>query len=133
MNSFTLRLQDATRIEEIPGVISFVGEDASGSFGIQAGHDQLMTALVIGLARYRPADQDWQYLAMPGALLRFADNVLTVNTLHYLRDHDYQRISAALQEQLLREEEKVQGIKQSLHRIEQEVLRHLWQLGRGEV
>ena len=37
MKAFTLRLQDATHAEEITGVTSFVGEDASGSFGILAG------------------------------------------------------------------------------------------------
>ena len=34
MKSFTMKLQDATRSEEIANVTSFVGEDASGSFGL---------------------------------------------------------------------------------------------------
>jgi F-type H+-transporting ATPase subunit epsilon len=130
MNSFTLRLQDATRTQEIPGVISFVGEDDSGSFGILAGHARLMTTLLIGLARFRGTDGDWQYLALPGAVLYFRDNVLTISTRRYLLDRDYSRISADLEQQLLAEEEKLHDMKESLHRLEKEVLRHLWEAGR---
>lgn len=130
MKAFTLRLQDATHAEDIEGVTSFVGEDASGSFGLLADHARFMTALVFGLARFRVGTGAWQYLAMPGALLLFHDNVLTLNTNRYLIDADYRRISAALQEQMLAEEEQVRSIKESLHRIEQEAFRHLWELGR---
>lgn len=130
MKTFTLRLQDATRAEEIAGVTSFVGEDASGSFGLLADHARFMTSLVIGLARFCVGNGAWQYLAMPGALLLFNDNVLTLNTNRYLIDADYRRISAALREQVLVEEQQVHSIKESLRRIEQEAYRHLWQLGR---
>ena len=130
MKTFTLRLHDATRAERIDGVGSFVGEDASGSFGILAGHARFMTTLSFGLARYRIADQPWQYLALPGAVLYFKDNELGIGARRYLRDSDYERISALLAEQLLAEEEALHGMKESLHRMEEEVLRHLWQLGR---
>ena len=130
MKPFTLVLQDATRSEEIPGVTSFVGEDASGSFGILAGHARMMTSLVIGLARFRLGEDCWKYLAVPGALLYFHDNTLTLGTRRYLVDDDYMRISQALRQQLLAEEEKLHAIKQSFHRMEEEVLKRLWQMGR---
>ncbi|MGD2119465.1 MAG: F0F1 ATP synthase subunit epsilon [Chromatiales bacterium] len=133
MNAFTLRLQDATHIEEIDNVTSFVGEDESGSFGILAGHARLLTALNTGMARYRTGDSDWHYLALPGAILSFKDNLLTLSTRHYLRDDDYLRISEDLQQQLLAEEQNLSGIKQNLHQMEQEVLKRLWQQGRGNV
>ena len=129
MNSFTLLLQDASRSERIDGVNSFVGEDASGSFGILADHSRMMTTLVIGLARFRSGDTNWQYLAMPGAVLYFFNNVLTLSTRRYLRDDDYTRISAALQEQLLAEEEKLHATRESLRRMEETLLKHLWELG----
>ncbi len=91
MKSFTLRLQDATHSEKIVGVTSFVGEDPSGNFGILAGHARMMTSLIIGLARFRVGGGAWQYLAVPGAVLYFHDNVLTLSTRHYLRDNDYIR------------------------------------------
>lgn len=128
MKHFSLVLQDATHNQQIDGVTSFVGEDSSGSFGILPGHDRLITALVIGLARFRVGDEDWQYLAVPGGILYFQDNVLTLSTRHYLLDKDYNRISQALQDQLLAEEEQLHAMKTSLHRMEEEVLKRLWEL-----
>lgn len=130
MKFFTLRLQDATQSEEVVDVTSFVGEDASGSFGILAGHARMMTSLIIGLARFRIGEGTWRYLALPGAVLYFHDNVLTLSTRRYLLDNDYMRISQALQQQLLTEEEKLRTIKESLHHMEEEVLQRLWEMGR---
>lgn len=133
MKTFTLQLQDATHAKEISGVSSFVGEDASGSFGILAGHARLMTTLVVGLARFRIGDQAWQYLALPGAVLYFSNNILTLATHHFLLDDDYMRISAALREELLAEEEKLRTMKESLHHMEEEVLKRLWEVSRASV
>jgi F-type H+-transporting ATPase subunit epsilon len=130
-NSFTLRLQDATRTKDITGVVSFVGEDMSGSFGIQASHARMMTVLAIGLARFSTGADKWQYLAMPGAVLYFENNVLTLNTRRYLLDDDYMRISQTLQQELLAEEEKLHSMKQSLHRMEEEILKRLWEFNRN--
>ena len=130
MKTFTLRLQDATHAQEITGVTSFVGEDASGSFGVLADHARMMTSLIIGLARFRIGEQAWQYLALPQAVLYFHNNLLTLSTRHYLLDDDYMRISSALQQQLLAEEEKLHTMKASLHHMEEEVLKRLWQMGR---
>ena len=91
-----------------------------------------MAAPVFGLARFRIDDEPWQYLAMPGALLYFINNELTINTRRFLIDNDYQRISTALQEQLLTEEENLKSMKDSLHRMEEQVLRRLWELDRSE-
>lgn len=131
MKTFRLALSDATRRETFEEVISFVGEDASGSFGILAGHARLMTPLQFGLARFRRADGHWHYLAFPGALLYFVNDELSVSTRRYLLDDDYERISAALQEQLLAEEEGLRVMKESLHRMEEELLRRMWEMHRA--
>jgi F-type H+-transporting ATPase subunit epsilon len=133
MKPFVLHLQSATQYEQIAGVTSFVGEDRSGKFGILAGHARMITSLVFGLARYRTGDDVWHYLALPGALLYFVDNRLTVNTRRYLSDTDYERISSALEEQLRMEEEKLHGMKDSLHRLEAEMFKRLQRMERGEV
>lgn len=130
MKTFTLNLQDATRSETIDGVVSFVGEDTSGSFGILAGHVRAMTSLVFGLARFRTGDGAWQYLALPGALLYFRDNVLTVSTRRYLLGDDYMHISQLLQQELLAEEEKLRAVKESLRHMEEALLKRLWEMGR---
>ena len=130
MKTFTLALHDATRSAEIKNVVSFVGEDISGSFGIMPGHARFITSLVVGLARIRLSRDSWQYLALPGAVLYFRDNRLTISTRRYLLDDDYKRISRVLREQLLAEEEKLYSIKKSLHKMEEEVLKRLWEMGR---
>jgi len=130
MKSFTLQLQDAAHIEQIEGVTAFVGEDTSGSFGILAGHARMMTSLVFGLARFRIGKAPWQYLALPGALLYFKDNTLSLSTRRYLVDDNYERISAILQEQLVAEEAELSTMKKSLHHMEEEILRRLWDMGR---
>lgn len=130
MSGFVLHLQGAAQYERIEDVASFVGEDESGSFGILPGHARFMTSLVFGLARYRCGDA-WQYLALPGALLYFVGNEMFVSTRRFLRDESYQRISQALLEQLVTEEEKLRQIKESLHRLEQEMLKLLWKGERG--
>jgi len=85
MRIFTLSLNGARQSARIADVVSFVGEDASGSFGLQAGHERCMTSLVFGLARYRRADGVWRYLALPGALLYFVENELFINAGVLLR------------------------------------------------
>ena len=130
VKSFTLKLQDATRSEEIADVTSFVGEDVSGSFGILADHARMMTTLITGLARFRIGTESWQYLAVPGAVLNFNDNVLTLSTRRYFLDDDYTRISQTLKQQLLDEEVDLLAMKTSLHHMEEEVMKRLWEMYR---
>lgn len=133
MNAFTLSLYDATHTLHIDNVTSFIGEDASGSFGIMAGHARFMTALGFGLVRFRSGEETpWQYAAIPGGILYFSDNKLTISTRHYLLDNDYERICQLLQDQLLQEEESLQGTKESLQRMEQEMFKRLWAMRRQE-
>jgi len=131
MNTFILHLQGATSYERIEAV-EFVGEDESGSFGIMAGHERFMTSLLFGLARYRCAEGPWHYLAMPGALLYFRDNELTLTTRRYCRDTDYSRISQLLLEELVQEEESLYEVKRNLHRLEEEMMKRLWRMDRRE-
>ena len=131
MTTIALNLWAATSHARFEGVQSFVGEDESGSFGILPGHHRFMTSLTFGLARFRCDESNWQFLALPGGLLYFVDDELTINTRRYLLDTDYERISSALSEHLLAEEEKLRSLKESLHRMEEEMLRRLWEMRRG--
>lgn len=130
MNSYTIQVFDSHKELHIEGVTSFVGEDESGSFGILPGHGRLMTVLVLGLARFRCGDKPWQYLAMPGAVLYFADNVLSMVCRHYLIDEDYDRISKRLSKELLAEEEQLREVRQSLKNMEEALLKQIWEMRR---
>ena len=129
MKTFTLRLHDTVHTATRDDVVSFVGEDASGSFGLLADHARFATCLVFGLARFRSLDETWNYLAMPGGVLYFVNNVLTISTRHYIVDPDYERISDALHSQLLEEETQLQDLKRSLHNMEGELFKRLWEAG----
>ena len=129
MNGFTLILRDSSAVTRIENVASFVGEDASGSFGLLPSHTRFMTCLELGLARFRRLDEGWQYLALPGAVLVFQDNVLNLITRRYFLDPDYDRITETLTRQVLAEEESLREVKKSLAQLEQEILRRLWKLG----
>jgi F-type H+-transporting ATPase subunit epsilon len=130
MNPFVLNLFDASHEQRINAVTSFVGEDATGCFGIQAGHERFMTTLVFGLARFRLATEDWQYLALPGAVAYFNNNELTISTRHFLIDTDLERISRSLEQQLIAEEESLHATRESLHRMEQAMLKRILALNR---
>ena len=132
MKPIVLHLQDATRYERIDQVVSFVGQDDSGLFGILADHARMMTVLSFGLARYRTGDDRWQYVAVPQALLYCVDNNLYLCTRRYIRGDEYARIGQALQEQLVAEEADLRNIKEHIHRLEEEMFRRLWRMGRGE-
>jgi F-type H+-transporting ATPase subunit epsilon len=133
LNSYILQLFDSRKKRQIDGVTSFVGEDASGSFGILPDHARMMTVLVFGLARFRCGEQVWQYVAMSGALLYFADNTLNLVCQHYLIDEDYNRISKRLIEELIVEEEQLREVRKSLKHMEKALLKRMWQMGRQGV
>ena len=122
MKEFTLVLRDTSQYKVIEGVTSFVGEDASGSFGILPGHGRIMTILVFGLARFCIKNSSWQYLAMPGAVLYFVNNKLTLNTRSFLLSDDYTYMSETLLQSLLDEEEELSSIKSGLRHLEDNIL-----------
>ncbi|ESS67163.1 ATPase, F1 complex, delta/epsilon subunit [Methyloglobulus morosus KoM1] len=130
MDSFVMNLYDATDELTIEDASAFVGMDASGSFGIQANHARFMTTLVFGLARFRRQSEQWQYLALPGGVLYFKDNILSVSTRHFLIDTDFDRISTLLAQQLITEEDNLRATRLSLHRMEQAMLKRMVSLQR---
>ena len=125
MNTFRARLLDTTHTEVFENATSFVGEDLSGSFGLLAGHEHFITCLIFGLARLQVEDGNWTYIAVPGGVLSFVDNLLTISARHVVTDQDYERITTILDEQLGAEEEQLRTMKHSLHSMEIELLKRL--------
>ena len=128
MSVFELNLFASDQAQRLEGVTTFVGEDASGSFGIQAHHARFMTTLIFGLARFKQADDVWHYVAVPSAVLYFNDNVLTITTQHFLLDSNLERISNLLQQQWANQEDEVRAMRESLKRMEQAMLKRLMSL-----
>lgn len=130
MKTYTLHLYDATHSESFDNVVSFIGEDASGSFGILADHERFMTILNVGLARYRLHDGTWRYLAFPGAVLYFHDNEMYISTRLYIQDDEYTTISSRLAQHLQNESGEVESIKESLRFMENNLLKRMWDINR---
>jgi F-type H+-transporting ATPase subunit epsilon len=130
MRRFVLHLQSVTRYERMEDVVSFVGVDTSGSFGIQAGHARAVTCVTFGLARFRVSNGDWQYVALPGAVLYFRDNQLFLTTRHFVLGDDYDAVGRALAEDIATEDDKMQTLMQSLQQLEQAMFKRLWSLER---
>jgi len=131
MRVFTLHLQSATQYERFDDAVSFVGEDASGSFGLLARHARFMTELSFGLARFRTGHGSWEYLALPGGLVYFTGNELYLSTRRYLRGQEYERLQAVLEMQFAAEEGELRVMKHSLQHLEREMLKRLVELQRG--
>jgi len=132
VTAFVLHLQSATQYVKLDDVESFVARDASGAFGLLARHERMMTALGFGLARIRSAAAAWRYVALPGGLAYFVDGELYVCTRRFVLGDDYRTVSAAVEETLRAEEQALMGLKQSVNRLEHEMMRRLWRLNRQE-
>jgi len=128
MSVFELNLFATDQAQRLESVTTFVGEDASGSFGIQAHHARFMTTLIFGLARFKQAEDAWHYVAVPSAVLYFNDNTLTITTQHFLLDSNLERISNVLQQQWANQEDEVRATRESLKRMEQAMLKRLMSL-----
>jgi F-type H+-transporting ATPase subunit epsilon len=131
LSTFTLHLCGAGLYERVEDVTAFVGADASGSFGVLPGHAPLVTCLRFGLARYRRAGAGWRHLAVPGAVVRFADGALHLAARRYLEDDDPARLAAALEDVLLKEEAELHEVREALKHMEEAMLRRLWDLTRA--
>lgn len=129
MNTFIVHLLAADRTETINNVVSFSGEDKSGSFSLMARHERFMTTLTFGLARLKLANGTKEYLGFPGGLLYFCDNSISISTRRYLRDTDAGRIAQTLSHELLEEEQALEHTRRNLRHLEAQILSHLMQLG----
>jgi F-type H+-transporting ATPase subunit epsilon len=125
MAGFNLNLLAGNQEQRFNDVVSFVGEDASGSFGLQAHHAYFMTVLVFGLARFRTETGTWHYLALPGGLVSFKANQLTLSTRYFLIDTDFDRMSQALEEMARQEQKNLRLTRDSLQRMEFAVLQRV--------
>lgn len=132
MSGFTLHLQSATQYARLEGVRSFVARDASGAFGVMARHERMMTALAYGMARLRPQDGPWRYVALPGGIAYVVDGELYVSTRRFVLGEDFDAVAAAVERTLQAEDAALRSLKESVARLEREMVRRLWSIGGSE-
>ena len=125
MSAFILELASEETAETISDLVSFVGADESGSFGILADREPLATALSYGLCRFRTADERVHFLAIPGGILSFAENVLHVATSRYLRADDGSALLQSLDTRMHSEDESLRAMRETLRNLDRELLSRL--------
>lgn len=125
MRTFVLELLGPTREERVEDVVSFIGEDESGQFGIQAGRHRLITTLVFGLSRFRRADGEWTYLALPGGVLYVRPDRVTISTSRFFLSESFERVEEELHHQLESEAKALSEVRESLSHLEEEIMRRL--------
>ena len=125
MTAFTMHLQSPSRYECVSGIVSFVGLDGSGSFGILPGHERMMTVLAPGIMRCRCQDGSWQYIGVAGGILYFVDGELFISTRKYLRHTDYDRLAALLSQQMAAESADLAQRRQTIKMMEEALLKQL--------
>jgi F-type H+-transporting ATPase subunit epsilon len=125
MKEITVHLQSPSRYERIDGVTSFVGNDASGSFGILPGHERMITVLSPGIARMELGRSKVEYLGLPVSVLYLVEDQLFINADKYLKDSSYKTLSAVLRAKLQEEEELRLEMRETIRRMEETLLKQL--------
>lgn len=120
----TLRWLEATRSRSLT-IASFVGEDASGSFGLWPGHLPFVTVLRSGLCRFRQ-DESWEFAATPGAVLHLdRSGLLVIACRRAWFGEDPQQLLSELQRDLQAEENEQQRLRTSFEKLEEQMLQRL--------
>jgi F-type H+-transporting ATPase subunit epsilon len=133
MNTFVLNLQASHGTDRFDDVTHFIGSDDSGSFGVLAGHAKMVAILRYGLARFIDRAGKWHYLSLPGGVLSFSENQLTVVTVHYFLGDDRQLICQQLEAEMAKRDSDVHRSRATLAEIEHSLVRRLGELGgRGQ-
>ncbi|HTX59327.1 MAG TPA: F0F1 ATP synthase subunit epsilon [Verrucomicrobiae bacterium] len=126
MRAFAIALSSMDCSERIDGVTAFCAGDRSGRFGILAGREPLATTLSWGLCSLRiGSEANRQYLAVPGGVLYFAQDVLHLCARLYLRDDDPERIVQRLTHEMHAEEESSRSMHALLRDLDRELMRRL--------
>ncbi|MGR8950854.1 MAG: F0F1 ATP synthase subunit epsilon [Gammaproteobacteria bacterium] len=128
MKTFGLTLIDTAATARFERVVQFVAADDEGSFGILANHAHTVALLRYGLARFCDDSGIWHYLAMPGSVLRFSDNQLTIMTVRYFLGIDREAICADLEAAMQQTDSEVHRSRAVLSEIEHSLIKRLAEL-----
>ena len=132
MNTFHLSLLDSAGADRFEQIRQFIGADGSGAFGLLAGHEPLVVALRYGLARFEDDRGIWRYVALPGGILRFKDNVLSVATVRYFLGDEPAVLVQQLESEMAQDDSELSAARLTMAKIDRSLVRRLADLdGRG--
>lgn len=131
MSAFSLVFCGADAVERFDGVVRFIGFDAGGSFGILPGHETAVAVLRYGLARFQDTSGTWRYAALPGGVLRFAANAMTIVAARCFIGSDRAALAERLTADLARADSELHAMRATLDGIERTLIRRLGDLGQA--
>jgi len=132
MRTFRLALLDSRGADRFERVQQFIGADASGAFGILAGHEPMIVALRYGLARFLDDAGAWHYLALPAGILRLDRDDLRVVTVRYFLGDEPGALLDRLAREMAQHDSDLSAARQILAKIDRMLIRRLADLeGRG--
>lgn len=125
MSTFGLALLDSHGENRFARVRQFVGADASGVFGILPGHGAMVAVLRYGLARFLDDTGAWHYAALPGGVLRFSNNALSIMAVRYFLGDEPGALVDHLASEMARDDSELSTARQTLAKIDRSLLRRL--------
>lgn len=129
MNTFILHLLDSQNSLQFENVKQFIGADSSGSFGVLPGHTKMVAILRYGLARFIDESGTWRYLSLPGGVITFNNNELTLVTVQCFLGEDKTSICQRLTDEMAAADSDIHRAMATLSEIENSLLRRLGDLG----
>ena len=130
MKTFECILQDLSHQWQTQAAVSFIGRDSSGSFGLQARHETFVTCLRASLARLRTQDDGWLYIAQPGTVVVFRENLLRLSTSQFILSKDRDQRISRMEQAWKAADQGVRTTKTSYLQVEQALTRKLWEMNR---
>ena len=111
-------------VVDASGVRSVRATDATGSFGLLPGHEDLLAVLSVGLLSWRDAQGAWHWCAVRGGVLTLRDGCeLHIASREAILGDDPAQLETTVLEQLRQRQQTEDHARRTSHQIEVQLLR----------
>ena len=108
------------------GVRSVRAQDATGSFGLWPGHEDLLAVLSVGLLSWRDAQDTWHWCAVRSGVLTLRRGcALQIASREAVLGDDPVQLESTVLEQLRQRQQTEDHARRESHQIEVQLLRQL--------
>ena len=114
------------------GVRSVRAQDATGSFGLWPGHEDLLAVLSVGILSWRDTQDAWHYCAVRSGVLTLRRGCdLQIASREAVLGDDPAQLESTVLDKLRRRQQTEDDARRESHQIEVQLLRQL-QPGRSD-
>ena len=115
-----------TVLVDAAGVRSVRAQDATGSFGLWPGHEDLLAVLSVGLLSWRDAQDAWHWCAVRSGVLTLQRGCeLQIASREAVLGDDPAQLERTVLEQLRQRQQTEDHARRESHQIEVQLLRQL--------